>query len=83
MTQFKISGKFRKEKKKELAGLKHTLKYFWFYEDIDRVMGGGLDDPTCQRLITDLESKISELENDLKEPSVLLVREDKLNRLGL
>jgi hypothetical protein len=83
MTQFKISGKFRREKKKELAGLKFSLKSFWHSEDIDRAMGGGLDDVTCLKIISDLENKISKLENNLKEPSTSVIREDKLNQLGL
>lgn len=83
MTEFKISGRLRREKKKELSVLKHSLKYFWFYEDIDRVMGCGLDDVSCNVIISDLESKISLLEEELSKPAVSVVRELKLNELGL
>ncbi len=83
MTQFKISGKKRREVKKELAGLKFSLKQFWFFEDIDRSMGGGLDDITCQKIISDLENKISKLEQLLSESSLEVVRELRLNELGL
>ncbi len=83
MSPFKLSGKLRKEKKKELASLKFSLKNFWFFEDTDRVMGGGLDDSTCQKVISKLENQILKLENELKEPSISIVRENKLNDLGL
>jgi len=83
MTEFKISGRLRREKKKELSGLKHSLKYFWFYVDIDRVMGAGLDDASCNKMIVDLEIKINLLEEELSKPSVSVVREEKINQLGL
>jgi hypothetical protein len=42
MSPYLISGKLRKQKKKELAALKFYVKTFWYFEDIDRVYGGGL-----------------------------------------
>jgi hypothetical protein len=81
MSPFKLSGKLRKEKKKELHSLKFSLKNFWFFEDIDRVMGGGMDDSSCQKIISKLESQILKLENELKEPTISIIRENRLNEL--
>ncbi len=83
MAQFKISGQKRREKKKELAELKFSLKNFWYFEDIDRVMGGGVDDNTCQKILDDLEKQISVLEELLSEPATSIVRDNKLNELGI
>jgi hypothetical protein len=81
MAEFKISGKKRRVLKKELSGLKFSLKHFWYFEDLDRAMGGGLDDATCQKVILDLENKISILEKELSEPHISILREDKLNQI--
>ena len=43
MAEFKISGIKSRVFKKELAGLKFSLKHFWYFEDLDRAMDGGLD----------------------------------------
>jgi hypothetical protein len=83
MNQYKISGKLRRDKKKELSLLKHALKNFWFHEDIDRVMGGGHEDSNCQKIINELEEKITQIEQLLREPSTSVVRENKLNELGI
>ncbi len=83
MGQFKISGLERREKKKELAQLKFSLKNFWFIEDIDRVMGGGVDDKTCQKIIDNLERQILELEGLLNEPATSIVRDNKLKEIGI
>lgn len=80
---FKISGQERREKKKELSFLKSYVKNFWHYEDIDRVYGGGLDDSLCQLRIDEAQREIKELESELSEPAVSIIREEKLNELGL
>jgi hypothetical protein len=80
---FKISGQERREKKKELSFLKSYVKYFWHYEDIDRVYGGGLDDSLCQLRINEAKKEIEELESKLSEPAISIIREEKLNELGL
>ena len=71
MTQYLISGKLRRQKKKELAELKFYVKSFWHFEDIDRVYGGGLSDSDCQKSILKAQVEIKELApnsktNDIK-----------------
>ena len=80
---FKISGKERREKKKELSFLRSYVKNFWHYEDIDRVYGGGSDDEHCNEMITKAEEEIRMLESELAESAVAIKREEKLNELGL
>lgn len=79
MSPYLISGKLRKEKKKELAELKFYVKSFWHFEDIDRVYGGGLSDSDCQKLILKAETQIKELELELLKPALDIQRESKLN----
>lgn len=80
---FKISGQERREKKKELSFLKSYVKNFWHYEDIDRAYGGGLDDSLCQARIEEAQREIEELELELHEPAIAIIREEKLNELGI
>ena len=80
---FRISGQTRREKKKKLSFLKSYVKNFWHYEDIDRAYGGGLDDSLCQLRIDEAQREIKELELELFEPSISIIREEKLNELGL
>ena len=64
---FKIHGKERKIKKKILSKLKYFVKMFWYYEDINRVYGGGLPDEECIRILKEKELEINELERILSE----------------
>ena len=61
MSPYLISGELRRQKKKELSHLKSYVKDFWRYEDVDRVYGGGLDDQTCQKLISEAKKEIKQL----------------------
>ena len=81
MTQYLISGKLRRQKKKELAELKFYVKSFWHFEDIDRAYGGGLSDSDCQKSILKAEVKIKELELELSKPSISITRDNKINRI--
>lgn len=63
--QFMISGLDRRAKKKELAQLKQYVKMFWYYEDIDRVYGGGHSDEDCVKLINKANKLILKLEQQL------------------
>ncbi len=80
---FRISGKARKEKKKELSSLKSYVKYFWHYEDIERLYGSGSEDNECNKKISNAEEEIRILESELAESSVAIKRDDILNELGL
>ena len=80
---FRISGQARREKKKELSFLKSYVKNFWHYEDIDRAYGGGLEDSLCQLRIAEAQKEIEVLESKLSEPATAIIREEKLNELGL
>lgn len=64
---FKIHGKERKIKKKILSKLKYFVKMFWYYEDINRVYGGGLSDEECVKILKEKELEINELERILSE----------------
>lgn len=83
MSPYLISGKLRKEKKKELASLKFYVKSFWHFEDIDRAYGGGLSDTHCQKLILKAQAEIRELELELHKPALDIQRDSKLNELGI
>ena len=83
MTQYLISGKLRRQKKKELAELKFYVKSFWHFEDIDRAYGGGLSDSDCQKSILKAEVEIKELELELSKPSLDIQRDSKLKELGI
>ena len=81
MSPYLISGDLRRQKKKELSHLKSYVKNFWHHEDIERVYGGGLDDQTCQKLISEAEKEIKELELELSKPSISITRDNKINRI--
>jgi len=61
-----ISGKERRIVKKELSNLKQFVKMFWFYEDIDRVYGGGMKDENCQKILDQKNIEIKVLEDKLQ-----------------
>jgi len=81
MSPYLISGELRRQKKKEVNQLKSYVRDFWRYEDIDRVYGGGLDDATCQKLISEAEEQIKELELELSKPALDIQRDNKINRI--
>jgi len=61
-----ISGIERRKEKHHLAKLKFYVRMFWFYEDIDRIYGGGMDDEQCNVHINTINEEINILENNLK-----------------
>jgi hypothetical protein len=71
--QFKISGKERRELKKELAELKSLARNFWHYHQLDKDMcdiyGGSKDypmsDEQAQERIDQTHIKIKEIEDQL------------------
>ena len=62
---FIISGKPRREAKKKLAGIKSFIKNFWYFEDIDRVYGGGMDDDSAKAILKKNYLLSVKLEEDL------------------
>ena len=62
---YKIFGDVRREKKKHLAQLKAYVKMFWFYNDIDKVYGGGMDENEGNTQIEKANKEIEILENEL------------------
>ena len=69
---FVISGTERRQEKKKLAELKQFVKMFCqpgyrYFEDIDRVYGGGLEDVECQKLLDQKNTEIKDLEIKLSE----------------
>ncbi len=81
MSPYKISGVERRKLKKELSELKSFVKTFWYYEDIDRVYGGGLSDDECNSLLEETGEKIKQLELILEEPSTQIKRDLKIKEL--
>ena len=75
---YKIHGKERRELKKEVSLLKSLYKNFWFCEDVDRVMGGGMSDNQSNQYLKELKENIDKLELKL---SITLDREKKLERI--
>ena len=75
---YKINGKERRVLKKELSSMKSLHKNFWFCEDVDRVMGGGMSDNQANQYLTVLKEKIDKLEYKLSQK---LDREKKLERI--
>ena len=75
---YKINGKERRELKKKLSLMKYSHKMFWFFEDVDRVYGGGVDDNCANQYLKKLKEDIDEIELKL---SVKIDREKKLERI--
>jgi hypothetical protein len=62
-----IHGEERRKMKKEYHGMRRFLKMFWFYEDIDRVYGGGMTDKEANNMLAEIEIKVKELEEKLNQ----------------
>lgn len=58
--------------------MKSLYKNFWFCEDVDRVMCGGMSDNQANQYLTELKEKIDKLEYNLSRK---LDREKKLERI--
>lgn len=64
---YKIFGDVRRDKKKHLAQLKAYVKMFWFYNDIDKVYGGGIEDSEANIRVEKAKKEIEQLELLLDE----------------
>jgi hypothetical protein len=62
---YKINGEARRIKKKEVASLKAYVKMFYFYNDIDKVYGGGIDEAEGEKRIAKARKQIEVMENEL------------------
>lgn len=82
-SKYLISGKQRKKMKKDLSELKRLLDTFWYFENLERDHGGGMDDATCYKIIQNYKDRIAHLESELSKPSLQVLREEKLNELGI
>jgi hypothetical protein len=64
---YKISGQKRRDKKKELAKIKYSVKMFWYWEDINIVYGGGLEKDEAEKELNSYKKQIEKIEIELKE----------------
>jgi len=64
---FVISGKERREVKKELNTLRRVIKMFWHLEDVDRVYGGGMSEKEAEDYLTKTKKEIEVLEEKLSK----------------
>lgn len=82
-SKYLISGYKRKQMKKYLSESKRFLDNFWYFENLERDHGGGMDDATCYKIIQNYKDRIAHLESELSKPSLQVLREEKLNDLGI
>lgn len=82
-SKYLISGYRRKQMKRHLSDSKRFLDSFWYFENIQRDYGGGMDDATCYEIIQDYKDRIAHLESELSKPSLQISRDQKLNDLGI
>ena len=76
MTKFKVHGKERREKKKELHKIKSFVKNFWHYHQLDNDMTsfyGGKDtfpmsDEDAQKMFSKKKKEIEKMEELLSVP---------------
>jgi hypothetical protein len=60
--QFVISGRERREKKRELASLRYAITMFWHWEDCNTVYGCELERNAAHKVYERLKSEAKELE---------------------
>jgi len=60
-------GQERRQLKKKLCDLQRFVKMFWFYEDTERIYGGGNSDKKCDEMLNTAKARIKELEEILSE----------------
>jgi hypothetical protein len=72
---YKIQGQARRELKKQLAELKHSVRYFWHFHSLDKDMTSmfgnagnyPMTDEAAEKRFNTKKDKIKELENQLSE----------------
>jgi hypothetical protein len=63
--EFLIHGFERRQLKKKLAEMKQFLRMFNYYNDIDTVYGGGIDDEEKEKRLLEVQNEVNKIEFNL------------------
>jgi hypothetical protein len=63
--EFLIHGIERRKLKKKLSEMKYFLKMFNYYNDIDIVYGGGIDDNEKEKRLLEVQKEVNKIEFNL------------------
>lgn len=63
--EFLIHGIERRKLKKKLAEMKQFLRMFNYYNDIDMVYGGGIDDNEKEKRLLEVQKEVNKIEFNL------------------
>ena len=60
--EFLIHGIERRKLKKKLSEMKYFLKMFNYYNDIDTVYGGGIDDEEKEKRLLEVQNEVNKIQ---------------------
>ena len=63
--EFLIHGFERRQLKKKLAEMKQFLRMFNYYNDIDMVYGGGIDEDEKEKRLLEVQKEVNKIEFNL------------------
>lgn len=63
--EFLIHGIERRQLKKKLAEMKQFLRMFNYYNDIDIVYGGGIDEEEKEKRLLEVQNEVNKIEFNL------------------
>ena len=63
--EFLIHGIERRKLKKKLAEMKQFLRMFNYYNDIDMVYGGGIDEDEKEKRLLEVQKEVNKIEFNL------------------
>ena len=63
--EFLIHGIERRKLKKKLSEMKYFLKMFNYYNDIDIVYGGGIDEEEKEKRLLEVQNEVNKIEFNL------------------
>jgi|LakMenEpi03Aug12_release.lakeMendotaPanAssembly.Ray.scaffolds.fasta_scaffold4705682_1 hypothetical protein len=63
--EFLIHGIERRKLKKKLAEMKQFLRMFNYYNDIDIVYGGGIDEEEKEKRLLEVQKEVNKIEFNL------------------
>ena len=63
--EFIIHGIERRKLKKKLSEMKQFLRMFNYYNDIDIVYGGGIDDDEKEKRLLEVQNEVNKIEFNL------------------